>query len=365
MTTVLPVSLILDKRIEAKLGEQGFLSWWIQNDGSETIGSVRLQPQVQSVAEGIKLTSVSGGDFSTNPSGRQCLEMPFVVQHAGSYSLRIKVELWTESGVQHVLTSVGSVALQVSEPDRSGKLHITATAGIFKGQLPPGDVSIDLTGVGIFKFDGTAHTTGLGLTARVNHEFPEEDFQLELELGRPQVPGSFPPVDLQEYTKYWKSSGRRLMREMAFVDGFGSVRHQSAKDGDVYRLRLGSYQGGFITLVMRGTARVFRQLLPHRHQGELVITSSKALLFPRDLLSAVQGPLGEWEKIDDSPPFHGKGIEEVLAFVSQVHLLQPAAIFQGDDEPPNEMPVRKVGQLLQDAVAATNVELGYVRIEVV
>lgn len=366
MSTDVTVLLVLDKRIEAKLGEQSFLSWWVGNLTGDAIGSVQIQPNIHNLGDMLDPSPVLNSDFAIPHGSWQSLEMPFTVNRAGSCALRVQISVWTASGGRHDFRSEGSVTLNVYAPDSSGHVHISASSAIIKGRIPRGGLTVVAKGPVIYKSEGAAGNTASDLTVAGSLGFPDSGCSLEVPLVRTQVPGLFPEVDLRIYREVWQKSGRLLARELAFVYPDGRLHGNSAREGAIARLRLASYQEGHITFIVRGTSRKFRQLVPHCHEGEEQITGQRALLWPTDLLRAVSGPKGERWEIDDNPPFLGKGIEEALAFIGPAPFLEAKPIFDGKDRrPPAEIPDAEVRRLLERAWYAKGIELGYVRLEVV
>ncbi len=359
-----PVSLFLHPQNDARIDEQGMFRWWLRNDGPEFIGSVTLEAEPSGENQAIQLSKVDTRAVPLRPGEARRFATAFVVRQAGEQSLRVRVTLLTESDHRYELITSQESSFIFTSPDAAGRVHVKVGKNmILKGDIPSGTYEVD--GNLIMKGGGAnSLDTPSGLRAQHDQGMPPEHTLMRFELEPVQTPGLY-PVDLKAFANGWFSSGRARMRELAFIDGSNKLRGLTVDEGEAYRLRLASYRGGFITMIVRGSSRKFMQLLPHVHEGDQVIAFSSVLQFPTHLLRAVKAADGSLEAIDDDLPFTGVGHEEAMVFISQAPLALPKSVFVADNEPPAEMTAAEVRKVFLAAVQHTQIEMGYTALEVV
>lgn len=361
-------ALILDKQINVRLNENSLLPLWLHNITGQSVENVQIDVVVVGAVPDLRIFP-SGVNQSALPDGSiRRHSTAFRASHPGTYAVRVQISFKQQDGKKLHWECPDEISLTISSPDAQGQVNMTFNEpGLIKEYLPPGNYQFNAAM--LVKLDPESAPGPTNAPVDVQSSLPPSEHCRRLSLIPVTEQGLGAEPELGLFAKNWRDSGRPMLELMRFVDRRGNPRGATVRVGDLYRIEIGSYRRGYITLITQGSSGRFFQLAPHQHWGKRILPPHAKAYFPDDILSnlstRIEGQAPDPDYVTDDLPFQGVGCERALAIVSPQPVARDRKIFVNDGEVPDPITPAEVRTILLNLSKHADIELGYIEVEIV
>lgn len=363
------IRLFLDIRNSAELGKQSVFNWWVANIGPQPIAKLELRLEQSSPNDAISLEPCRRDRLGAQNDGAIKCPTSYVVHRAGSQSLGVRIHVTYQSGKELELVAQQEAMFDFDKLNATGPAIITIDGAALVRSPPARGTVVNIKGDALLDWGSARDTASASspLNVQMDHSMPELEHLREVLLCEPR-PNGLGPVDFRLFAEHWQKSRRHPAAHLSFVvdnldkgGPFAEPLDERAPDrSDLYRLRVGSYTGGHVTLLARGTSGHFRIWVPNTHGGIDKIRPNQTLRLPGELL-----PGGiEWHGQRFEINFVHHGEEQVLVLITAQPLMDPRVIIHGEIDAPEKPQFsfcapEVVISLLEGALARPETELGF------